>query len=107
MVGAGWRIEGDRTETLPGLGASVRRCTLAGALGRFDALYLYVGEDGESVASPTAIRFKMMGAALRGGQERPVRFLRLLQPTAPGSEARLTALASALLPTLTGSGRQS
>lgn len=106
MVGAGWRIEEDRTESLPLAGVSARRCTLSGELGRFDALYLYVTDDGGSVASPTAIRWRMLGAALRGGEERPVRFLRLMQPSAPGSSARLTELAVALWPSVSRSGRQ-
>ena len=106
MVGAGWRIEDDRTETLPTADVAVRRCTLAGSLGRFDALYLYVTEGGDSVASPTAIRWQMLSAALRGGRERPVRFLRLLQPAGPGSADRLSRLAAALWPSLSGSGRQ-
>ena len=102
MVGAGWQIEGDRTETLPNSAVAVRRCELAQGAARFEALYVYATGDGGSVASPTAIRLRMLGAALRGGRERPVRFLRLLQPASAGSSERLPRLAAALWPSLSG-----
>ena len=106
LAGAGWVIENDRVETLPETKITVRRCTLVGDSGRFDALYVYRA-GGESIASPTQIRLRMLGAALLGGKGTPVRFLRLLRPSSSAGSDPLPALAAALWPAVSSeSGRQ-
>jgi hypothetical protein len=78
MVGAGWRIEDDRVEPLAGAGISLRRCTMAQADQRYEALYGYV-LGGEVLAEPTQIRARMLATAVLGRKDRPVCFFRLVR----------------------------
>ncbi len=78
MVGAGWGIESDRVEPLPGAGISLRRCTMAQGESRYEALYGYV-LGGEVLAEPTRIRGRMLATALLGRKDRPVCFFRLVR----------------------------
>ncbi|MGC4042937.1 MAG: exosortase-associated EpsI family protein [Armatimonas sp.] len=95
MVGAGWRIEDDRVELLPGTSVSLRRCTLAQGTQRFDVLYGYVA-DGKVLAEPTQIRGRMLAAALLGRRGSPVCFFRLLRPTGRISADKFDAFAAEL-----------
>jgi hypothetical protein len=117
LVGDGWRIENDRSETLPGAGSTpVRACRIVkDARGdepaaAYDMLYLYV-VDGRVVERVTDIRARMLGAALLGRKGSPTYFLRFVRPASadaapPDAEdGRLREFAagmwSELRPTLT------
>lgn len=86
MVGAGWRIEDDHTEAVPGTSVTARSCRLVGGAGgaAYEVLYLYV-VDGQIVNQATQIRSQMMLSALVGKKNRPVCFVRFLRPLSPGA----------------------
>jgi EpsI family protein len=88
LTGGGWQLRNDRTERLPGTDVMVRSCQLVGApgAGALDILYLYV-VDGRVINKPTEIRAKMLWTALIGRKNRPVHFLRFIQPVGANSEA--------------------
>ena len=90
MVGAGWAVQNDRTETLPGTNAPVRACDMVGledVVGQksgfgtpdkvarkgisYEVLYVYL-VDGKLVQGVTQIRGQMLLSALVGQQNRPV-----------------------------------
>jgi hypothetical protein len=82
LTGAGWKIQNDHTETLPGAtdksgaGVLARFCEASGggASGEtYEILYLYV-VDGQVVQQVTQIRWQMMLSALVGARHRPVYF---------------------------------
>jgi hypothetical protein len=81
LVGAGWRLEDDHTEMLPGTRVSVRACHAVGLPGapNYDIVYLYV-ENGHVINRVTQIRAAMLWSALLGRKNQPVYFLRFLQP---------------------------
>jgi hypothetical protein len=81
FVGAGWRIDGDHTEPVPGTPLTARTCTLRqeGGSGAYDVLYLYL-VDGAVVDNVTRIRTEMALSALIGCRNRPVYFVRFTRP---------------------------
>ncbi|BDI28716.1 hypothetical protein CCAX7_007670 [Capsulimonas corticalis] len=81
LVGAGWRLEDDHTELLPGANIDTRSCHAVGNPGApsYEMLYLYV-VDGKIIDSPTQIRFAMLKSALLGRKNTPVYFLRFMCP---------------------------
>ena len=81
LVGAGWRLENDHTEALPGAGISVHACHAVGAAGQpgLDIVYLYV-VDGRIIDQVTQIRAAMLWSALLGRKNTPVYFLRFTRP---------------------------
>jgi hypothetical protein len=83
FVGAGWRIEGDHTEPIPGTPLTARACTLRqdDGSGVYDVLYLYL-VDGRVVDDVTRIRTEMALSALLGRKNRPVYFVRFTRPAA-------------------------
>jgi hypothetical protein len=91
FVGAGWRIEGDHTEPVPGTPLTARSCTLRQDDGSsaYDVLYLYL-VDGSVVDDVTRIRSEMALSALLGRRNRPVYFIRFTRPIAaagsPGAD---------------------
>ncbi len=90
LVGAGWKLEGDHTEALPGTAVSARACRAVGLPGApgYDIVYLYV-ENGHVINQVTQIRAAMLWSALLGRRAQPVYFLRFLRPldADPGSAA--------------------
>ncbi|MEO7716608.1 MAG: exosortase-associated EpsI family protein [Capsulimonas sp.] len=81
LVGAGWRLENDHTEAIPGANIAARSCRAVGNPNgpSQDMLYVYV-VDGKIIDSPTQIRFAMLKSALIGQQGTPVYFLRFMCP---------------------------
>jgi hypothetical protein len=86
LVGDGWRITEDRSETLAGAGIPVRTCRIVkGGEGdgqpaaAYEMLYLYV-VDGQVVERVTQIRGRMLAAALLGSKGAPTYFLRFVRP---------------------------
>ena len=81
LVGAGWRLENDRSELIPGTNLNTRACNAVGNPGASsqDMIYLYV-VDGKIIDSPTQIRFAMLKSALIGQKNTPVYFLRFMCP---------------------------
>lgn len=85
LVGDGWRITDDRSETLPGAaGVPVRSCRIVkgeegGGEAAYEMLYLYV-VDGKVVERVTEIRGRMLAAALLGRKGAPTYFLRFVRP---------------------------
>lgn len=102
FVGAGWRIENDHVEPLPGGSDAprVRACRVTrdasaadngGGAGpeAYNVLYFYL-VDGKVVSDVTRIRAEMLWSAMVGQRDRTVYFLRFVQPVssgAPGSGA--------------------
>ena len=101
LVGAGWKLEDDHTEVLPGTGIAAHACRAVGMPGAsgYDIVYLYV-VDGHVINQVTQIRAAMLWSALLGRKNTPVYFLRFLRPlsnnaaTVPADHARLQAFAS-------------
>ena len=87
LVGGGWQLQDDHTEAVPGAsdGLTVRSCKAVGGPGAteasdgYDIVYLYI-VDGQIRNEVTQIRAEMLVSALMGRKNRPVYFLRLLQP---------------------------
>lgn len=85
MVGAGWRIENDHTEDLPGTGLQARVCRVTNGVNPVDyeVLYLYVvGE--RTITQVTQIRTQMLLSALIGRKGTPVCFVRFMRPVPRG-----------------------
>jgi len=101
LTGAGWRLESDHTERLPGTHLDVRACHAAGPPDQpgYDIVYLYV-VDGRIVNQVTQIRTAMLWSALLGRKNTPVYFLRFMQPldaagqTSPADHTRLVQFAA-------------
>ena len=81
LVGAGWRLEDDHTETLPGTDVAAHACHAVGQPGApgLDIIYLYV-VDGRVINEVTQIRTAMLWSALLGRKNTPVYFLRFTRP---------------------------
>lgn len=87
LIGAGWQIEGDHVETLPGTTVAVRVCrvlsksspSVAGPSEGYEALYLYV-VDGKTIHQVTEIRAQMLLSAMVGRKQTPVCFVRFMRP---------------------------
>ena len=91
LTGAGWRIEDDHVETIPGTETPIRVCrVLPGNAGgmSYEALYLYV-VDGKTINQVTEIRSEMLLSALIGRKNKPVCFVRFMRPllTDPAADA--------------------
>ena len=103
LVGAGWSLENDHTEALPGTNEDERSCHAVGAPGMpsFDILYLYV-VNGHVINQPTQIRLSMLVSALLGRRNTPVYFLRFMAQDAtqdtvdPASHALLQSFSAAM-----------
>ncbi|MBV9850607.1 MAG: EpsI family protein [Armatimonadetes bacterium] len=98
LVGAGWKLEGDHTEALPGTGVAVRACHAVGLPGTtgYDIVYLYV-VDGRVINQVTQIRAAMLWSALLGRKNTPVYFLRFMRPLgadAAADHARMQSFAA-------------
>ena len=103
LVGAGWRLEDDHAETLPGTDVAARACRAVGQPGApgLDIVYLYV-VDGRVISQATQIRAAMLWSALLGRRNTPVYFLRFTRPLDDDDQRQsadhqqLTRFASAL-----------
>ena len=101
LVGAGWRLEDDHAETLPGTAVRAHACHAVGQPGQpgYDITYLYV-VDGRVIDQVTQIRTAMLWSALLGRKNTPVYFLRFMQPLgadgqqSPEDHARLSQFAA-------------
>jgi hypothetical protein len=84
LVGAGWKLEDDHTERLPGVGINARACQAVGLPGSpgYDIVYLYI-VNGRAINQVTQIRAAMLWSALLGKKGTPVYFLRFLRPLTP------------------------
>jgi EpsI family protein len=92
LVGAGWHLEGDHTEALPGSGISVHACHAVGQPGApsLDIVYLYV-VDGRVIDQVTQIRAAMLWSALLGRKNTPVYFLRFTKPLSEDAAQQATS----------------
>lgn len=103
LVGAGWKLEDDHTETLPGTNVAARACHAVGLPGvpGYDIVYLYV-VNGHIINQVTQIRAAMLWSALLGRKNTPVYFLRFMRPLsndaslASTDHARLESFAAAM-----------
>lgn len=94
LVGGGWKLQNDHIETVPGGdGLTVRSCQAVGGEGAapgsdgYDITYLYV-VDGQIKNEVTEIRAEMLMSALMGRKNRPVYFLRLMQPLSQNAQTQ-------------------
>jgi len=109
LVGAGWSLENDHTEALPGTDLQVRSCHAIGPPGMpsYDIIYLYV-VDGHVINQPTQIRAKMLMSALLGRRNTPVYFLRYMVQDAtqgtvdPATHSAMQRFAASMWQTLSG-----
>ena len=108
LVGAGWSLENDHTEPLPGTNIDVRACHAVGLGSRgYDIVYLYV-VNGHIINEPTQIRLSMLVSALLGRRNTPVYFLRFMTPDTtqggvdPTTHAAMERLAASMWQTLSG-----
>jgi hypothetical protein len=111
LVGAGWSLQNDHVETLPGTQTVARSCRAVGLPGvpGYDIIYLYV-DNGRVINNVTQVRAAMLWSALIGRKNTPVYFLRFMRPLdadpvlESANHARMAAFASqmwtALTPTL-------
>lgn len=78
MIGAGWELEADHTETLPGTQVQARFCKMVGGTADtdYEVLYLYV-VDKAVIQQVTQIRLQMLASAIIGKKGTPVCFFRL------------------------------
>ena len=81
LVGAGWKIVGDREETIPGTNVRFRRAVATGGSEEvdFEFLYVYVVGD-KTINHVTQIRAQMLVSALIGRRNTPVCFVRFQRP---------------------------
>ena len=101
LVGAGWKLEDDHTEALPGTPVAARVCHAVGLPGvpGYDIVYLYV-VNGHVINQVSQIRAAMLWSALLGRKNTPVYFLRFMRPldgdpaAAAADHTRLTAFAA-------------
>ena len=101
LVGAGWKLEDDHAEALPGTGLTARACHAVGLPGTpgYDIVYLYV-VNGHVINQVTQIRAAMLWSALLGRKNTPVYFLRYMRPlsddaaTVAADHVRLQAFAA-------------
>jgi hypothetical protein len=85
LVGGGWRIEDDHPQPIPGTNVTARSCRIVRDGGEaLDVLYFYV-VDGTIINEVTRIRAEMLVSAALGLPNRPVYFLRFIQPSTKGS----------------------
>jgi EpsI family protein len=108
LVGAGWSLENDHTEALPGSNINVRTCHAVGLGSQgFDIVYLYV-VNGRVINEPTQIRLSMLFSALLGRRNTPVYFLRFMTPDTtqgginPTTHAAMERFAANMWQTLSG-----
>jgi hypothetical protein len=96
LIGAGWRIENDHVETIPGTAIPIRVCRVVNGDGvsvapgaGFEAMYLYV-VNGKPIDQVTQIRTQMLLSALIGRKNTPVCFVRFMRPlqTDPQADAK-------------------
>jgi EpsI family protein len=89
LVGAGWRLDDDHAEALPGTGITAHACHAVGQPGAtgLDIVYLYV-VDGRIIDQVTQIRTAMLWSALLGRKNTPVYFLRFTRPLADDAQRR-------------------
>jgi hypothetical protein len=81
LVGAGWKIVGDREETLPGTDVRFRRAVATGGSDDADYEFLYVYVVGDkTINHVTQIRAQMLMSALIGRKNTPVCFVRFQRP---------------------------
>jgi EpsI family protein len=87
MLGAGWRIEDDHTETIPGTNIQTRVCRAVKDSPRiaYEVMNLYV-VDGQVITEVTQIRAQMLLSALVGRKNRPTVFVRFMRPLPRGSQ---------------------
>lgn len=87
LVGAGWRIEDEHTEAIPGTNISARVCRIVqdGSPIAYEVVYLYV-VDKKIVTQVTQIRFQMLLSALVGRKGTPTVFVRFMRPLQKGTE---------------------
>lgn len=91
LVGAGWKLNDDRVEALPGNpSVPVRMCTAqiqspGSATQGVDILYLYVSH-GRVISSATEIRLALLEAALFDQSDSPVYYIRLTTPLPNASD---------------------
>jgi EpsI family protein len=88
LVGAGWRIEDDHTETLPDTGVKARVCRIVqdSTKNAYEVVYLYVVNK-EIITEVTQIRFRMLLSALVGQKGTPAVFVRFMRPLQSGADA--------------------
>jgi EpsI family protein len=88
LVGAGWRIENDHTEAIPGTGLNARVCRIVQDTTKdaYEVVYLYVVNN-EIITEVTQIRFRMLLSALIGRKGTPAVFVRFMRPLETGIEA--------------------
>jgi hypothetical protein len=79
LIGAGWRIENDHVETIPGTTVAIRSCRVLNGDKKYEAMYLYV-VDGKTIHEVTEIRSQMLFSALIGRKNTPVCFVRFMRP---------------------------
>ena len=95
LVGGGWKMQNDHIEAVPNAtdGLTVRSCQAVGggegiATGDgYDIAYLYI-VDGKIKNEVTEIRAEMLISALLGRKNRPVYFLRLMQPLSSDAQTQ-------------------
>jgi EpsI family protein len=88
LTGAGWRIEDDHTETIPGTQVQARKCRVVQdkSSQSYELIYLYV-VDGKIINEVTQIRGKMLLSALIGQKGTPTIFMRFMRPLAPAGSS--------------------
>lgn len=109
LLGAGWRIEDERTQTIPGTGVSAQVCRIVrdSTQDAYEVVYLYVVNK-EIVTQVTQIRFQMLLSALIGRRGTPTVFVRFMRPvqkddeTDAASRAQFLAFAGQMWNTLRG-----
>ena len=82
LAGAGWRIENDHVETIPGTAIEARVCRATGGGSQeqdYEFLYVYVVGD-QIINHVTQIRARMLMSALIGRKGTPVCFVRFQRP---------------------------
>lgn len=81
LIGAGWRIIGDREEPIPGTDVVFRRALATGGPEDVDYEFLYVYVVGNrTINHVTQIRAQMLLSAVIGRQNTPVCFVRFQRP---------------------------
>ncbi|GAB4461126.1 MAG: hypothetical protein OHK0029_25980 [Armatimonadaceae bacterium] len=88
LVGAGWKIQNDRLEMIPGTNVNARTCRMVrdGSQESYEVIYLYVVNN-QIVNQATQIRFQMMLSALIGQKHTPALFVRFLRPVQTDPQA--------------------
>ncbi len=92
LVGAGWTIEDDHTESIPTMGVKARVCRIVQSENKqaYEVVYLYV-VDKQIVTEVTQIRFRMLLSALIGQKGTPTVFIRFMRPLQIDADADATS----------------